>query len=59
MANLLLVLVLLFASLFLVVKLLEGRAEPLSDEKQARLSGVLQVLVMLLVIALFVRECMG
>ena len=54
MANLLLILGVLFASLFLVVKLLDGRAKPLTPEQQARLSRWLMVLVAIsLALALF------
>lgn len=50
MTNLLLVLGLLFAALFLLVKLLEGRAQPLSGEQQARLSKWLVILVFISIV---------
>ena len=54
MANLLLILGVLFASLFVIVKLLDGRAKPLAPEQQARLSRWLMVLVAIsLALALF------
>mgnify|MGYP007070397440 CR=1 FL=1 len=45
MMNLLLVLAALFIALALVVKLLEGRAQPLTAQQQQRLSRWLMVLV--------------
>ncbi len=54
MTNLLLVLAVLFVSLFVLVKVLDGRASPLSPEQQARLSKWLMILVFLsIVLALF------
>jgi hypothetical protein len=45
MMNLLLVLAALFIALALVVKLLEGRAQPLTAQQQQRLSRWLMALV--------------
>jgi hypothetical protein len=54
MANLLLILALLFAILFILVKVLDGRAQPLSAEQQARLSKWLMIAVFLsIVLSLF------
>ena len=45
MTNLLIVLGVLFAALFLLVKLLDGRAKPMTPEQQSRLSRWLMGLV--------------
>lgn len=45
MANLLLILAALFAALFVLVKVLEGRAKPLNDEQQVRLRKWITVAV--------------
>ena len=45
MGNLLLVIGLVFAILFILTKLLEGRAKPLSAEQQQRLSRWIMILV--------------
>lgn len=55
MTNLLVVLAILFGSLFLVVKLLEGRARPLSPEQQARLSRWLIILVFVSIVLALLR----
>lgn len=55
MTNLLIVLAILFGCLFLVVKLLEGRAQPLSPEQQSRLSRWLVILVFVSIILALVR----
>ena len=45
MSNLLLILVVLFTSLFLLTKLLEGRAKPLEPEQAASLSKWIMIAV--------------
>ena len=56
MQNLLLILVVLFASLFLLTKLLEGRAKPLEPEQQARLSKWLMIAVFVSILLALGRE---
>ena len=56
MSNLLLILVVLFASLFLVTKLLEGRAKPLQPEQQAKLSRWLMIAVFVSILLALGRE---
>lgn len=56
MLNLLLILVAVFAALFVLIKVLEGRAEPLSPEKQASLSRAIVFLVILSLVVMFIRE---
>ena len=54
MTNLLLVLAVLFVSLFVLVKVLDGRARPRSPEQQARLAKWLMILVFISIfLALF------
>lgn len=55
MTNLLVILAILFASLFLVVKLLEGRAKPLNPEQQSRLSRWLMILVFISIVIALLR----
>ena len=55
MSNLLLILALVFGSLFLLIKLLEGRAQPLSGEQQARLSRWIMVAVFVSIVLSLVR----
>lgn len=56
MSNLLLILVVLFAALFLLTKLLEGRAKPLAPEQQARLSRWLMIAVFVSILLALGRE---
>ncbi len=55
MGNLLIILVLLFAALFVLIKVLEGRAQPLSNEQQARLSRWIMILVFISIVLALVR----
>ena len=55
MSNLLLILALVFGSLFLLIKLLEGRAQPLSGEQQARLSRWIMVAVFVSIVLWLVQ----
>ncbi len=55
MTNLLIILALLFAILFLLVKVLEGRAKPLSAEQQGRLSRWIVILVFISIVLGLVR----
>lgn len=55
MLNLLLILALVFASLFLLIKVLEGRAQALSGEQQARLSRWITIAVFLSIVLALVR----
>lgn len=55
MLNLLLILALVFGSLFLLIKVLEGRAQPLSGEQQARLSRWITIAVFLSIVLALVR----
>ena len=48
MGNLLLILGVLFISVFVLVKVLEGRAKPLSDEQQSKLSGWITIAVFIM-----------
>ncbi|MEH6551300.1 MAG: hypothetical protein V7711_18625 [Pseudomonadales bacterium] len=56
MGNLLLILGLLFVSLFVLVKVLDGRAKPLDGEQQSRLSKWIMLLVFILLITALFRE---
>jgi hypothetical protein len=54
MTNLFIILAVLFVVLFVLVKVLDGRASPLTAEQQARLSKWLMILVFIsIVLALF------
>jgi hypothetical protein len=54
MTNLLIILAVLFVALLVLVKVLDGRASPLTAEQQARLSKWLMILVFIsIVLALF------
>ena len=55
MLNLLLILALVFGSLFLLIKVLEGRAQPLSGEQQARLSRWITIAVFLSIVLALIR----
>ncbi len=55
MVNLLVILALVFGSLFLLIKVLEGRAQPLSGEQQARLSRWIMVAVFISIVLALVR----
>jgi hypothetical protein len=55
MYNLLVILALVFGSLFLLIKVLEGRAQPLSGEQQARLSRWIMVAVFISIVLALVR----
>jgi hypothetical protein len=55
MLNLLVILALVFGSLFLLIKVLEGRAQPLSGEQQARLSRWIMVAVFISIVLALVR----
>jgi hypothetical protein len=55
MGNLLIILLLLFVSLFVLIKVLEGRAQPLSNEQQGRLSRWIMILVFISIVLAFVR----
>jgi hypothetical protein len=56
MSNLLLILAVLFASLFLLTKLLEGRAKPLAPEQAAKLSRWLMIVVAISIALAIGRE---
>ncbi len=54
MTNLLIILAVLFIALFVLVKVLDGRASPLTAEQQSQLSKWLMLLVFIsIVLALF------
>ena len=56
MGDLLFILLILFATLFLITKLLEGRAKPLSNEQQSSLSKWLMILVFISIISRILYE---
>jgi hypothetical protein len=56
MGDLLFILLILFAVLFLITKLLEGRAKPLSDVQQGSLSKWLIILVFISLISRLLYE---
>ena len=56
MANLVLILLVLFISLVVLVKLTEKRAKPMSPEQQAKLSRWLMPLVFLMLLAGLLRH---
>ena len=55
MGNLLLILVILFASLFILTKVLEGRAKPLEPEQQASLSKWIMIAVFVSIILSMIK----
>lgn len=59
MENLLLILVVLFAVLFLLVTVLEKSGSTMSEEQQSKLSRWILPLVALLLVAQLIRYLMG
>jgi hypothetical protein len=56
MGDLLFILLILFAALFLITKLLEGRAKPLTNEQQGSLSKWLMILVFVSIVSRILYE---
>lgn len=50
MANLLLILLLLFVALFMVVKITERHGKPLDNQQQSRLSRIIIVLILIMLV---------
>lgn len=59
MSKLLFILVVLFASLFVLVKVLEGRAKPLTDEQQVRLRKWITVAVFVMLLLALLQAWLG
>ncbi|WP_101760594.1 hypothetical protein [Oceanicoccus sp. KOV_DT_Chl] len=59
MSNLLLVLLVLFISLAIVVKLTERFGKPMEPEQQSQLSRVAMILIALLLLVGLFRSCSG
>ncbi|MCP3907542.1 MAG: hypothetical protein GY712_05945 [Oceanicoccus sp.] len=59
MGNLLLVLGVLFAALFIVVKLTERHAKPVDEQQQAKMSRIAMVSIMLLLVLGLIRYYTG
>ena len=55
MGNLLLILLLLFASLAILVKVTEKRAKPLDADQQSKLSRIIIILVLIMLVARLVQ----
>lgn len=56
MTNLLIILAILFGSLFLLVTLLEGRAKPMEPEKANQLSRWIMIVVFVGIVAAMLKE---
>ncbi len=56
MSNLVTILLLLFVTLFLVVKLTERFGKPMSDEKQSKLSTIAMVAIFILLVSRLLNE---
>ena len=56
MANLLIILVVLFAVLALVVKLTEKHAKPIDAKEQNKLSRIAMVLIVMLILGRLIQE---
>ena len=59
MGKLLFILAALFVALFVLVKLLEGRAKPLSDEQQVRLRKWITIAVFAMLILALLQAWLG
>jgi hypothetical protein len=59
MTNLLMVLGVLFAALFVLTKLLEGRAKPLTGEQQQRLSRWIMIALAVSLLLSLLHHYMG
>ncbi len=59
MENLLIILAVLFAALFVVVPLVEKFAKPVDNEQMHKYTKILGILMAVMMVALLVRSCMG
>jgi len=59
MQNLLIVLLVLFVSLFVILPLVEKTAKPMDAEKMQKLQKTVGILMMLMVVALSFKYCTG
>lgn len=59
MSNLLLILAVLFAALFIIIPLVEKTAKPVSEEKMQNFHKIFGILLLLMAIGVTVRFFMG
>lgn len=59
MQNLLIVLGVLFVSLFVIVPLVQKTAKPISAEQQQKYGKIFGILMIVLIVATSVKYCMG
>lgn len=59
MGNLLVILLVLFVSLAVIVKVAEKYAKPMEDEQQRKLSRIAMILIMALMVLGLLRHMMG